>query len=181
MAGVRWLARKADESERGVRKEKDVGNPWVELLVSIYGLLHNRSRPVSRNGKISAAKMGRWRGKTWLEFAPRRGRATASSGTARYLGLSWALKTHHIWQIQKGSVALIVVHQSSFNFSYRDCVTVFRFIIPPYLALPRRRRLQVSGGMRDCPSRFSFSPPKSRRRESALGQLINTPPLSPPV
>lgn len=78
------FAWKADEkSVRGVREEKRLGSPWVELLVSIYGLLHNRSRAVSREGEISAAKMGRWRGKTWLEFAPRRGRATASSGTAK--------------------------------------------------------------------------------------------------
>lgn len=67
------------------RKTRDDGNPWVELLVSIYDLLHNRSRPVSRNGEISAAKMGRWSGKTWLEFAPRRSRATASSGRSTVL------------------------------------------------------------------------------------------------
>lgn len=75
--------------ERRVRrKTRDVGNPWVELLVSIYDLLHNRSRPVSRNGEISAAEMGRWCGKTWLEFAPRRSRATASSGRTTRLALS---------------------------------------------------------------------------------------------
>jgi hypothetical protein len=37
-------------------KKTRLGTSWVELLVRIYGLLHNRSRAVSRTGEISAAK-----------------------------------------------------------------------------------------------------------------------------
>lgn len=125
------------------RKTRDVGNPWVELLVSIYDLLHNRSRPVSRNGEISAAKMGRWCGKTWLEFAPRRSRATASSGRTTCLALSCLgiYQTRRICCVhtdKKASAALIVIRCSrSFNFSCRDCVTVLQVrhtTYPRYLA-----------------------------------------------
>lgn len=121
--------------ETGEKKDKNDGNPWVELLVSINDLLHNRSRPVSRNGEISAAKMGRWCGKTWLEFAPRRGRATQrlEAGGPPYLSClgTW---THHICCMHtyvhtdrhKGKPGPPRDTWASFNFSCRDCVTVLQ-------------------------------------------------------
>ena len=108
------LARQVKET--GEKMDKNDGNPWAELLVSINDLLHNRSRPVSHNGEISAAKMERWCGKTWLEFAPWRGRATARRGRTKNLSLAWALpadtadmmRSLHA-DIQKTSLALLLV------------------------------------------------------------------------
>lgn len=160
-----WKSR-WEEGERCERRGKKTWEPWVELLVSIYDLLHNRSRAVSREGEISAAKMGRWRGKTWLEFAPRRGRATASSGTAKQF---WPA----LGPLQKAGVALLVAHRGPFSFPCRDCVTVFRSVIPLSLATSNKSPSGVVEAAGTAPPRVPSSPAKTRRRHSALGQLIN--------
>lgn len=81
--------------------------------------------------------MGRWCGKTWLEFAPRRGRATASSGRTTFLrtclvlpGLASSghsdLDTSDADRQEAGVALVVIRRQRSFNFSCRDCVTVLQ-------------------------------------------------------
>lgn len=130
MLGERVVYLQSTRERRVGRKTKDVENPWVELLVSINDLLHNRSRPVSRKREISAAKMGRWCGKTWLKL-PRgeAGRRLAAGGLLACLGPGHLLGTSSLLctcrtKGRRGPPRDTLL--KSFNFSSCDCVTVLQ-------------------------------------------------------
>ena len=92
--------------------------------------------------------------------------------------LAWALKTHHFCCVQKASVALVRIHQRPFNFSCRDCVTVFGSVIPPCLTTSQTSRSgRVECGTAPPGSHPARPKPAGRVRIGPTDQ--HTPPLFP--